>query len=628
MEPQQFTPDNPPESHQPAPEFPPETPPSLSPTGETYSHGVIKPSEHLEPTPPAAVSVPEPIAPSGLGSTAIGPETYTVSPAAMSMDAPQVFSPEPSKHSRRRLFKEPLALSITIFLALVGGSAAAYFGYYLPNQPDNLWKTALSRTGKGYDKLTTYTNDLGKDKLQGIKLDGSFKSSGTVAADGTFTGSTQGGNGEFSGSVSATGLKVSLDTRLIKSASSTPDVYFKLDGLQGLDQLFGGAGSDYGSALQGLNNKWYFVDHTLFDQYAQGAQSNLQIGSSDVNSLLKAIDTPTKKYVFNADQKDTTLTLKQKVGKEKQDGRNTYHYKVGVNKDNLKAYNNALCDSLKDTKIYKLISGADITNSLSSCKDTSDIDRINNSDTADVWVDTHTKLIHKVRVTNKTNPATYTDVGQDYQGGDSVPFFIVQHSKNGTDSTDIRIDTTLDMKKNSLALKASFADSGSSKDSLTFSLTISPSNSAVKVEKPDGAENIIQLANDLGLGELLNGAGSSGAADTERKTDINALHGQIEAYGVENGYYPTLASLNDPKWRAANLQGFDAAALKDPAGNTLALTAKPTKGSYSYQVTPANCDNGTHGNCNSYTLTATLDDGSTYVKEALGLDTGPSTILN
>jgi general secretion pathway protein G len=34
------------------------------------------------------------------------------------------------------------------------------------------------------------------------------------------------------------------------------------------------------------------------------------------------------------------------------------------------------------------------------------------------------------------------------------------------------------------------------------------------------------------------------ARDTERKTDVNALHGQIEAYQAQNGKYPTLAGRN------------------------------------------------------------------------------------
>ena len=56
------------------------------------------------------------------------------------------------------------------------------------------------------------------------------------------------------------------------------------------------------------------------------------------------------------------------------------------------------------------------------------------------------------------------------------------------------------------------------------------------------------------------------ARDTERKTDINALHGQLEAYSAETGKYPTLANVNNATFRAANLKGLDPAALQDPKG--------------------------------------------------------------
>src|SRR3982751_7135212 len=54
------------------------------------------------------------------------------------------------------------------------------------------------------------------------------------------------------------------------------------------------------------------------------------------------------------------------------------------------------------------------------------------------------------------------------------------------------------------------------------------------------------------------------ARNTERTTDIKALHGQVEAYYAQNGKYPTLANLNDSTWRTANMKGLDKEALKDP----------------------------------------------------------------
>jgi hypothetical protein len=94
------------------------------------------------------------------------------------------------------------------------------------------------------------------------------------------------------------------------------------------------------------------------------------------------------------------------------------------------------------------------------------------------------------------------------------------------------------------------------------------------------------------------------------------LHGQIEAYYAQNGYYPTLANINTASWRATNMKGLDAETLKDPDGSASSLAASPAVHVYSYEAIPTGCDN-VKTQCIDYTLTATLDSGGTYVKQAL-----------
>jgi type II secretion system protein G len=110
------------------------------------------------------------------------------------------------------------------------------------------------------------------------------------------------------------------------------------------------------------------------------------------------------------------------------------------------------------------------------------------------------------------------------------------------------------------------------------------------------------------------------ARDTERKTDINALHGQFEAYQAQNGKYPTLANVNDATFRSTDLKGLDPAALQDPKGTTQALVAGGGDSShYGYAVLPTGCDNvpTTGVDCTNYTLTATLEGGGIYSKLSL-----------
>ncbi|MBX4199616.1 hypothetical protein KW789_01860 [Candidatus Saccharibacteria bacterium] len=522
-----------------------------------------------------------------------------------------------SKKSKLAFLRLPKRVTpiLIILLILGGGSAAGYFGYYLPNKPENIWRTALTNTGKGYDKLSSYATS--NKNIKGLSLKGGFKFSGVVATDGSFDGSSQGGNSQLTGNVSAVGLKIAVELRTISTNGNSPDIYFKVNGLEGLGNLFGVSDPTYATALNGLNNQWYVVDHTLFDQFAKGSNSSLQITNQDVSSILKAIGDSSKQYVFTNDEKKMAFKVKQAVGKEKVDGRNTYHYKVAVNKTNLKAYINSLCTNLKKSKLGKIFdsSGQNFEQTAGCTQAQSDTAKINESDTADVWVDLHTKLIHKVRFSDKTNASSYFDIAQDYQGGDTFPFSLSFSDGQGNSKTTGSVKMTLNMKTNVFTMNGDVKSSGDSSESGTFNLNISPSTAGVQVSAPTGAKNILQLLNDLGIPQIYGGVQSS-AKDTERKTDLNALRGQLEAYYADSGKYPTLANLNSPSWVSTNLKGLDAAALQDPEGTSAKLLSAPAAKAYAYKALPVGCDN-VKTDCTDYTLTATLGDGTTYAKQSL-----------
>ena len=103
------------------------------------------------------------------------------------------------------------------------------------------------------------------------------------------------------------------------------------------------------------------------------------------------------------------------------------------------------------------------------------------------------------------------------------------------------------------------------------------------------------------------------ARDTERKTDIKAVQGHLEAYWADNAKYPTLANVNDSAFRTANFKGLDSASFADPKNaSSQQLCASATASCYGYAVTPAGCDNGAGGDCTNYTLTANLESGGTF----------------
>src|SRR4051812_9502094 len=61
-------------------------------------------------------------------------------------EAVPVTAPDMPTQKRRFRFKKQLAIGLAIMVALLGGSAAAYFGYYMPNKPQNILAQAVSNT--------------------------------------------------------------------------------------------------------------------------------------------------------------------------------------------------------------------------------------------------------------------------------------------------------------------------------------------------------------------------------------------------------------------------------------------------------------------------------------------------
>ena len=102
------------------------------------------------------------------------------------------------------------------------------------------------------------------------------------------------------------------------------------------------------------------------------------------------------------------------------------------------------------------------------------------------------------------------------------------------------------------------------------------------------------------------------ARDSERKTDINAIAGQLEAVYAKNGAYPTLTDVNDSAWRSTNEFRIDTKAFADPKSATpagAALAGAVGANVYAYtNLTPASCTSAT---CATYTLTSTLEQTGT-----------------
>jgi len=516
--------------------------------------------------------------------------------------------------------KKLLLLAVALVAVISSGSAAAYFAIIVPNQPDNVWSKALQNMGRGSDKLIDYTNQIQKT-TKGITAKGDYVLEGSVNSKASIDGSTYGANGTLKSSFELNDGTVGFEIRsLTTDKSNTPDIYFKLSGVKSLSGNLDtdSTTSQYQPIINAIDNQWIVIDHTYWNSYfassEQPTEPTAKLTAADTLAAAKALNEVNKQWLWTDDKAKAVLVIAKKIGKEKQDNRTVYHYSVHLDKGHTKQYLKALRDKLKNTKLSSILDSSLINSAVSDSEIDKKVDAINTSKPFDVWVDMSTKLIHKIRFGDNNG---YLDIGQDYQGGDQFPFSITTHEATEGVSSGSNIQATLNTKDNTLKLKAT---STSGKNKFTLNLTISQNTSNIDVQKPAGAKSITEMLSMLGYDDLAppattnpSSSASTNAQDIERQTDIKALHGQIEAYYAREGKYPTLGNLNDGSWRKTNMEGLDTDALKDPAGSTMILVASPTANAYAYAVGPALCDNSTT-DCDMYTLTAILSDGSHYNK--------------
>lgn len=102
------------------------------------------------------------------------------------------------------------------------------------------------------------------------------------------------------------------------------------------------------------------------------------------------------------------------------------------------------------------------------------------------------------------------------------------------------------------------------------------------------------------------------ARNSKRSSDIATIQTQLEAFFQNNGYYPSLADMNNANWLSTNMKSLDTGALIDPSNpdhsKTLVDSKTPSK-QYGYYVRDGNgnsCESD-DTQCSTYTLTATYE---------------------
>lgn len=622
--PEQPLPPNPQPPMQPLPQSQPFPPQPQQPVMQTTPTPSSKPQQFNSPfmNGPAAPAGPVP-----------GQYTGAMPPLSPTVGQPiQPMSALPPKKSRTKKFVIILvALSVLMILMAV----AYVFAIYIPNQPQNVWKTGLNRSGQAINALVNQGTE--KQTLEAFKKS---EVNATITANvdrDTYSGEV---NMKYDAANAAGDLKISTKQdgqadkvftskflSQFKDSMQFPNVYVQFSGLKsfGLDS--------YMPALTGYENKWIGIEESylktlgISPQEMQDAKDN-QITSEEVSEAIRTITNTANQYLLTTDSQKAVFEQRSYVGKEKVNGKTAYHYVVGINKQHAKDFCGAVVESLTQTQLYKKYNPEGTSEAkdslVKSCQES--VDQIKDSTTFDMWIDAKYKLIYKIRITDEEDKSTYVDIGQNYSGGDEVSFFITGHNGKANSDTKFAMATNLKTHVSKAAFTAT--SQGESSYDVKVTLEAKPYSGDINTDKPAGVVPISDVLRALGIdpaafGSELSGGGSASRPvnplDAERQTDIRAIHGQVEAYYAQNGRYPTLANLNDAKWLKANMAGLDVTALKDPENTKSAIADKPAPKVYAYQVLAADktlCDNSKK-NCVSYTLTATLSDGTTFIKQNL-----------
>ncbi|MDB5166653.1 MAG: hypothetical protein JWM37_725 [Candidatus Saccharibacteria bacterium] len=469
----------------------------------------------FQPSQPASFAAP--------GST-VGPTIGggDMPPAAPNPGQPAVFgggpqppitnlpmgTPDNGKSKKKKL----IIIGIIALLIVLAAAATYVFAFYIPNKPENVWKTGLDRTGTTLSKLVDSASE--DDKLKSYEkseVTGSIDiksddGSGSASFAAKFDPKNVDSGMDFNFTQSGETLNASAKLKAaLASGNEYPDLYFQITGLKdfGLD--------GYVPGISNYDGKWITVSSdtikSLADQSGATSADNDKPETptaADIAELTKAVTKVGNDYVFTSDESKAVLTRQSFVAKETtSQGVKAYHYKATLNKDHLKLACEALINSVYETKAFQKLASSDEKtdsakkDSISSCKDSVESGVTSDQKPFDVWIDAKYKLLHKVRIDDDDDAGTYVELGQSFKGGDVLPFFVTYHG--ASDKTDV----TWSHELNTKTYKSSGTINATSKDSSNVSLkstyTIAPYSGTIDSAAPSGTVPIETVMKQLGF---------------------------------------------------------------------------------------------------------------------------------
>ncbi|MCA9331281.1 hypothetical protein KC957_04460, partial [Candidatus Saccharibacteria bacterium] len=248
-------------------------------------------------------------------STSLQPST---SPEPMDAPSAAQPGPQPTKTKKGRL--KVAIIAAVAAVVVLGGSAAAYFGIVVPNQPENKLKKAVENLSK-QETLTTKGT---------IKIDAEGTSA-SIAVNMLHVDPAQKvALADFA--VTVSGVTVPAELRYIDN-----NVYVKLGDVSTLKALASGyADSQVVDQIASkVSNQWIEIDQTLLKQASSSADTNMTCSSEETFTKAKAAMSESLGLATDDEAKAYTIS---KVSKEDVDGVGTTKLELSLDKTKLKEF--------------------------------------------------------------------------------------------------------------------------------------------------------------------------------------------------------------------------------------------------------------------------------------------------
>jgi hypothetical protein len=355
----------------------------------------------------------------------------------------------------------------------------------------------MTNSARGYDALVEHSQPSADAK--GSDVQGTFSTDGTFKTDGSFGASWFDGNGTAKLDVGLGVTRAVLESRVLRSTSTNPDVYLNVSGLKGVGNQL--KRPELEPLIAQTDGQWIALDHTLLDNYqkqlapgstAVAAQLTAEDGKQMAQKLGEALD----QHIFTVDPAHAVFTMTQKVGKERREGRPTYHFKATIHKDHLKEFVSTLHAKLGETKLKGVLDGP-VASAFSTQNLSKRVDALNtDSLVVDAWVDTQTKAFQAVRIpVDARAPASnYLEFTAPYHGGSEVPLGLKLASTDGATNIDADARLTLNTQTNESKLAVTATQKTNwGTNALKLNLTAKPRTQALTVEKPAAAKPLAEV---------------------------------------------------------------------------------------------------------------------------------------